>query len=173
MLDQLAKDISTLAITAVVNEWKAQGHNLTGKAISEIETIVKFQVNELQITGLVLDYMAINNQGVPSDRIPYYPNSGNRESEYIKGLIKYAKMRMGASDKKAKSIAFAIASKHKKEGMPTKNSVIKHSTTGRRTGFIEIGLEKNNAKFIELIENAIKYSVEVTVLGYYKSILGR
>jgi len=171
-LTQLGKDISTLAITAVVNEWKAQGHNLTGKAISEIETIVKFQVNELQITGLVLDYMAINNQGVPSDRIPYYPNSGNRESEYIKGLIKYAKMRMGASDKKAKSIAFAIASKHKKEGMPTRASA-RFSSTGRRTGFIEIALEKNNAKFIELIENAIKYSVEVTVLGYYKSILGR
>ena len=171
-LTQLGKDISTLAITAVVNEWKAQGHNLTGKAISEIETIVKFQVNELQITGLVLDYMAINNQGVPSDRIPYYPNSGNRESESIKGLIKYAKMRMCASDKKAKSIAFAIASKHKKEGMPTRASA-RFSSTGRRTGFIEIALEKNNAKFIELIENAIKYSVEVTVLGYYKSILGR
>ena len=172
MLDQLAKDISTLAITAVVNEWKAQGHNLTGKAISEIETIVKFQVNELQITGLVLDYMAINNQGVTADRIPYYPNSGRKESKYISGLIEYAKKRMGASDREAKSIAFAIASKHKKEGMPTRASA-RFSSTGRRTGFIEIALEKNNAKFIELIENAIKYSVEVTVLGYYKSILGR
>ena len=172
MLDQLAKDISTLAITAVVNEWKAQGHNLTGKAISEIETIVKFQVNELQITGLVLDYMAINNQGVTADRIPYYPGSGRKTSKYIDGLIEYAKKRMGASDKEAKSIAFAIASKHKKEGMPTRASA-RFSSTGRRTGFIEIALEKNNAKFIELIENAIKYSVEVTVLSYYKSILGR
>jgi len=171
-LTQLGKDISTLAITAVVNEWKAQGHNLTGKAISEIETIVKFQVNELQITGLVLDYMAINNQGVTADRIPYYPNSGRKESKYISGLIEYAKKRMGASDREAKSIAFAIASKHKKEGMPTRASA-RFSSTGRRTGFIEIALEKNNAKFIELIENAIKYSVEVTVLGYYKSILGR
>jgi len=172
MLDQLAKDISTLAITAVVNEWKAQGHNLTGKAISEIETIVKFQVNELQITGLVLDYMAINNQGVTADRIPYYPGSGRKTSKYIDGLIEYAKKRMGESDKEAKSIAFAIASKHKKEGMPTRASA-RFSSTGRRTGFIEIALEKNNAKFIELIENAIKYSVEVTVLSYYKSILGR
>ena len=171
-LTQLGKDISTLAITAVVNEWKAQGHNLTGKAISEIETIVKFQVNELQITGLVLDYMAINNQGVTADRIPYTPNSGRPPSKYISGLIEYAKKRMGASDREAKSIAFAIASKHKKEGMPTRASA-RFSTTGRRTGFIEIALEKNNAKFIELIENAIKYSVEVTVLGYYKSILGR
>ena len=126
----LADKISTLAITAIVNEWKAQGHNLTGKAISEIETVIKMYVHNMTFQGFVLDYMAINNQGVPADRIPYTPNSGKKESEYIKGLIKYAKVRMGASDKQAKSIAFAIASKHKQEGMPTKNSVIKYSKTG-------------------------------------------
>jgi hypothetical protein len=80
---------------------------------------------------------------------------------------------MGKSDKEAKGIAFAIASKHKLEGMPTKNSVIKHSKTGRRTGFIEIALEKNSAKFTELIENAITFSVETTIESYYKSILNR
>lgn len=172
-LDQLAKDISTMAITAVVNEWKAQGHNLSGKAISEIETVTKFQINELRITGLVLDYMAINNQGVPANKIPYYPNSGRKESEYIKGLIKYAKMRMGASDKQAKSIAFAIASKHKKEGMPTKNSVVKYSSTGKRTGFLETALAKVEPDLLKLIERSIIYSIELTIMNFYKSILNR
>jgi hypothetical protein len=172
MLDQLAKDISTMAIAAVVNEWKAQGHNLSGKAISEIETVTKFQINELRITGLVLDYMAINNSGVTSDRIPYTPNSGRPPSKYIQGLIQYAKRRMGASDKEAKSIAFAIASKHKKEGMPTRASA-KYSSTGKRTGFLETALAKVEPDLLKLIERSIIYSIELTIMNFYKSILNR
>lgn len=172
MLDQLAKDISTMAIAAVVNEWKAQGHNLSGKAISEIETVTKFQINELRITGLVLDYMAINNSGVTADRIPYTPNSGRPPSKYIQGLIQYAKRRMGASDKEAKSIAFAIASKHKKEGMPTRASA-KYSSTGKRTGFLETALVKIEPDLLKLIERSIIYSIELTIMNFYKSILNR
>jgi hypothetical protein len=172
MLDQLAKDISTMAIAAVVNEWKAQGHNLSGKAISEIETVTKFQINELRITGLVLDYMAINNSGVTADRIPYTPNSGRPPSKYIQGLIQYAKRRMGASDKEAKSIAFAIASKHKKEGMPTRASA-KYSSTGKRTGFLETALAKVEPDLLKLIERSIIYSIELTIMNFYKSILNR
>jgi len=172
MLDQLAKDISTMAITAVVNEWKAQGHNLSGKAISEIETVTKFQINELRITGLVLDYMAINNSGVTADRIPYTPNSGRPPSKYIQGLIQYAKRRMGASDKEAKSIAFAIASKHKKEGMPTRASA-RFSSTGKRTGFLETALAKVEPDLLKLIERSIIYSIELTIMNFYKSILNR
>ena len=171
-LQKLADDIGDLAMTVVANEWKAQGHNLTGSAIKQMETMVNFQINTLIIEGLIPDYMAYNNSGVKAERIPYYPGSGRKESEYIKGLMRYAKQRFGASDKESKSIAFAIASKHKKEGMPTKASV-KYSSTGKRTGFIETALDKNSQKFIELIENAIKFSVEVTIESYYKSILNR
>ena len=171
-LQKLADDIGDLAMTVVANEWKAQGHNLTGSAIKQMETMVKFQINTLIIEGLIPDYMAINNEGVKAERIPYYPGSGNKTSKYIDGLMRYAKQRFGASDKESKSIAFAIASKHKKEGMPTKASA-KYSSTGKRTGFIETALDKNSQKFIELIENAIKYSVEVTIESYYKSILNR
>ena len=171
-LQKLADDIGTLAMTVVANEWKAQGHNLTGSAVKQMETMVRMEINTLIIEGFVPDYMAINNEGVKSDRIPYYPGSGRKTSKYIDGLIDYVKRRMGKSDKEAKGIAFAIASKHKKEGMPTKASA-KHSSTGKRTGFIETALDKNSQKFIELIENAIKYSVEVTIESYYKSILNR
>lgn len=172
MLDKLAKEISDMAILAVVNEWKAQGHNLTGKAIQDINTVIKMQLNELVIIGMVNDYMAINNQGVPSDRIPYTPNSGRPPSKYITGLIQYAKKRMGASDKDAKSIAFAIASKHKQEGMPTIKSA-RYSSTGKRTGFIETALEKISPDLLKLVEDSIRYSVELTVMSFYKSILGR
>jgi len=171
-LQKLADDISVLAISVVANEWRAQGHELSGSAVKQMETLVRFEINTLIIEGLVPNYMAINNQGVPSNRIPYTPNSGRPPSKYIRGLIDYVKRRMGKSDKEAKGIAFAIASKHKREGMPTKGSV-RFSTTGKRTGFIEQALDKNSPKFIELIENAITFSVEATIESYYKSILNR
>jgi len=172
-LQKLADEISLLAITVVANEWRAQGHELSGSAVRQMETLVKMEVNTLIIEGLVPNYMAINNQGVPANRIPYYPGSGRKTSKYISGLIDYVQRRMGKSEKEAKGIAFAIASKHKKEGMPTKNSVIKHSKTGRRTGFIEIALDKNSQSFIDLIEQSVAATVEVLVESYYKSILNR
>ena len=172
-LQKLADDISTLAISVVATEWRAQGHELTGSAVKQMETMIRFEINTLVIEGLVPDYMAINNQGVPANKIPYYPGSGRKESKYIKGLMRYVQQRMGKSEKESKGIAFAIASKHKKEGMPTKTSVTKYSKTGRRTGFIEIALEKNSQKFIDLIEASIRFSVEATIESFYKSILNR
>lgn len=171
-LQKLADDISNLAIEVIAMEWRAQGHELTGSAVKQMETFVKVEVNAIVIEGLVPDYMAINNRGVPADKIPYYPGSGRKTSKYIDGLIEYAKKRMGKSDKEAKSVAFAIASKHKKEGMPTKASA-RFSKTGRRTGFIEIALDKNSQKFMELIEASITFSVEATIESFYKSILNR
>lgn len=171
-LQKMSEDISLLAITVVANEWRAQGHELSGSAVKQMETVIREEIATIVIEGYIPDYMAINNSGVTAARIPYTPNSGNKTSKYISGLIDYVKRRMGKSDKEAKGIAFAIASKHKKEGMPTKGSV-RFSTTGKRTGFIEQALEKSSPKFIELIENAITFSVEATIESYYKSILNR
>jgi hypothetical protein len=171
-LQKLADEISVLAISVVANEWRLQGHELTGSAVKQMETMVRMEINTLIIEGFVPDYMAINNSGVTAARIPYTPNSGRPPSKYISGLIDYVQRRMGKSEKEAKSIAFAIASKHKKEGMPTKTSA-KYSKTGKRTGFIEQALDKNSQKFVELIENAITFSVEATIESYYKSILNR
>jgi hypothetical protein len=171
-LQKLADEISVLAISVVANEWRLQGHELTGSAVKQMETMVRMEINTLIIEGFVPDYMAINNSGVTAARIPYTPNSGRPPSKYISGLIDYVKRRMGKSDKEAKGIAFAIASKHKKEGMPTKTSA-RFSKTGKRTGFIEQALDKNSAKFVELIEVSVAATVEVLVESYYKSILNR
>jgi hypothetical protein len=171
-LQKLADEISVLAISVVANEWRLQGHELTGSAVKQMETMVRMEINTLIIEGFVPDYMAINNSGVTAARIPYTPNSGRPPSKYISGLIDYVKRRMGKSDKEAKGIAFAIASKHKREGMPTKTSA-RFSKTGKRTGFIEQALDKNSAKFIELIEVSVAATVEVLVESYYKSILNR
>jgi hypothetical protein len=171
-LQKLADDIAQMAIDAVANEWKAQGHNLTGSAIKNMETVIKMETDKIIIEGLVPDYMAINNKGVLATKIPYYPGSGNKTSKYISGLIEYVKKRMGKSDKEAKGIAFAIASKHKKEGMPTIGSK-RFSQTGKRTGFIEHALDKKEAEMADLINRAIYQSMIITVETFYKSILNR
>jgi len=171
-LQKLADEISVLAISVVANEWRLQGHELTGSAVKQMETMVRMEINTLIIEGFVPNYMAINNQGVTAARIPYTPNSGRPPSKYISGLIDYVKRRMGKSDKEAKGIAFAIASKHKREGMPTKTSA-RFSKTGKRTGFIEQALDKNSAKFVELIDVSVAATVKVLVESYYKSILNR
>lgn len=173
MLDQTAlQQIGRLALDAVAIAWKAQGHNLTGKAIQELETRVIDVRGVTIIQGYIVDYMANINEGVPASRIPYSPGSGARTSKYISGLIDYVKRRMGKSDREAKSIAFAIASKHKREGMPTRNSA-RFSSTGKRTGFIEAALEGIEPKLAEMIELAVQESIELVIESFFKTQLGR
>ena len=99
-LQKLADDISTLAIEVIAMEWRAQGHELTGSAVKQMETMVKFEINTLVIEGLVPDYMAINNQGVPANKIPYYPGQREKESEYIKGLDEIRSATYGGKSEK-------------------------------------------------------------------------
>lgn len=173
MLDrQLLEQIASLALQAVAIEWKAQGHNLTGKAIREMETRIVEKGNDTIIEGYVIDYMATINSGVNASRIPYTRGSGARSSQYISGLIDYVKKRMGKSDKAAQKIAFAIASRHKREGMPTKSSR-RFSKTGKRTGFIETALEDIEPKLAELIERGVEESINFVIESYFKTQLGR
>jgi hypothetical protein len=169
---ELLEKIANLAIQAVAIEWKAQGHNLTGKAIAELETKIVERGNDVVIQGYVLDYMATINTGVTASRIPYSRGSGARSSQYIQGLTNYVKRRMGKSDKEAKSIAFAIASKHKKEGMPTKSSR-RFSKTGKRTGFIEQALTDIEPELAQLIERSVEESINFVIESYFKTQLNR
>jgi hypothetical protein len=172
MLDNaVIQQIASLAIQAVAIEWKNQGHNLTGNAIQQLETRI-IAGADIVIQGYVVDYMANLNQGVTASKIPYSPGSGARSSKYIAGLIDYVKRRMGKSDKEAKGIAFAIASRHKKEGMPTRSSA-KFSNSGKRTGFIEIALDGIETKLAELIERSIEESITFIVESYFKTQLNR
>lgn len=169
---QLLNQIASIALQAVAIEWKAQGHNLTGKAVQELETRIVERGNDTIIEGYVLDYMANINSGVPASSIPYSPGSGARSSQYIAGLISYVQKRMGKSQREAQSIAFAIASRHKKEGMPTKNSA-RFSSTGKRTGFIEAALDGVEPKLAALIERGIEESIIFVIESFFKTQIGR
>jgi hypothetical protein len=138
----------------LLDEWTAQGHNMNGKAIREIDFIAEHMGNSLRYDLMVLPYVAYNETGVPAAKIPFSAPSGRGgTSKYIQGLIRYAKVKFNLDDTSAKSAAFAIASKQKSErGMPTQNSY-KYSSTGQRTGFITQTMYKNEEEIRRLLLN--------------------
>lgn len=144
---------------ALMNEWEAQGHSMTGKVVKEIEYKVKQDVNTLILSGMMFPYGSIQAAGVNAAKIPYSGRSGRGgTSLYIAALQDYVKNRMNISDeKKSLSIAFAIAATQKKEGMPTSGSY-KYSSTGKRTAWVEDAFKKNEDKITEAI-SAMSYNL--------------
>lgn len=130
-LDKIKQDLIQNSIKNI----RLQGHTLTGKLEKSIEVQVIQKVDTF-INLLAESYGIPLNTGVKASRIPYKKGSGRRSSEYIKGLQMFAKKRMRVSDKEALNIAFAIAKKHKKEGMPTRGS-FRYSKNGKRTNFFD------------------------------------
>jgi hypothetical protein len=79
---------------------------------------------------------------------------------------------MGASDKEALGIAFAIASKHKREGMPTRASA-RFSQTGKRTGFIEVALLSKEQEIEQVIRNGMQILWDTQIRSFFQSVLNR
>lgn len=128
-----------------------QGHRLTGK----LENSITFTVD--QITGNVIgtmyfeDYGQYVEVGVSANRIPFSGKSGRGgTSKYIQGLIRFWQLR-GLSSRDAKGAAFATATKHKREGMPSRDSY-RYSANGKRTGFTRDAIEAQLPK----IEKALR-----------------
>jgi len=154
--EELAIQIGEVVKRAVILSYTMQGHKLTGGLINSIEYQVRAQVTSAEIDFLMFDYGVILDRGVSAANIPYSPGSGAKSSKYIDGLKQYARLRMGAAtEKEAERIAFAIARKHKSEGMPTKASFV-YSKTGKRTGAIDAALEDANPEVIRLINMAME-----------------
>lgn len=177
-----AEKIAQIAVEAVKIEYGAQGHQLTGSLIDSIEGKVKETATGARIEGMMLDYGVPVNTGVPSENIPFSlgnrgrtsrsRNAGGsgRVSQYITGLQLFAELRFRVSKKEALGIAFAIARKHKKEGMPTRSSR-KFSKTGRRTGAIQEGLQKADDDMQKVIEEIITEYVNSVMITVFKKNL--
>lgn len=127
-----------ILILALSGELIKQGHRNTGALIDSLEGRASADGLSVEIWGL--KYAIYLDKGVKANRIPYSGRSGGGRSKYIQALIAYFKQK-GAADPKA--AAFATANKQRQEGMPTKRSG-RFSTTGKRTGFIQEALNKNN-----------------------------
>ena len=151
ILEKVKKELKA----ALAAEWVLQGHRLTGQFEEEIEVrVIEKENRALQIDVLMLKYGKAIELGRHRSEI-------NINGAYIAGLIDYVRKRMEISDsKKAKSVAFAIANTHKKEGMPSKKSR-RFSKTGKRTGFINETIRKNSETFARLMKEYAKRDVEI------------
>jgi len=163
MFEILAKQIGSLIVDELRRQYRLQGHNLTGKLIASIEDKVTLTVTGAKVQVLIVDYGIIINNGTPASRIPYTPGSGRGgTSKYIQGLQNFARLRMGLNAREALSVAFAIAKKQSKEGMPTKGS-FRFSKNGKRTGAIEDTLEIIDNKIVELTSDFVEEIVTMNL----------
>lgn len=130
LYDDIAADVKKL----IVDEWIAQGHNMTGEFAAKLTHEVRDfgKVVEVDIIdGTARGYGKILEYGVKPQHIRY-PYARAR----IEGLVRFVEGRGIASGKLALSIAYAIATTHKREGMPTAASV-RFSRTGKRIEYVK------------------------------------
>ena len=153
---------------ALMSQFEAQGHKMTGKLIKDIKYVVKQTADNLSIEGFMYVYGNILAAGVKASKIPFSGRTGRGgTSLYIQALQQYAQTRMGIEDeKKSLSVAFAIAHSQKKHGMPTPGSY-KYSSTGKRTDFIEEAFNEGEDKIDEAISqmafNLLSVKVDVLI----------
>lgn len=170
IFQQAADKIGEIAVESVKLELAAQGHKLTGALIDSVTYQVKQRATGATIEGLLLDYGIPVNTGVPANRIPYSRSSrsGGGASAYIQGLQLFAQLKFRVSKKEALSIAFAIANKHKKEGMPTQRSK-RFSKTGKRTGAIQDGLANVDRQIQEVINEVMTTYINGLMIAAFKT----
>ena len=186
-LKQLADEIAKIAYMYVVNEFKLQGHSLTGSFEKQIEIKVIDSISAtfnsdntvttrrgLRIDFLMPFYGRFVDAGVPASRIPFTDRKSGQgkggTSKYIAALTRYAKLRMGASSQKeATSIAFAIARKQKKEGMPTGASK-RFSQTGLRTDFIDQSREAMERELLAYVKDYAEAAIQILFQNAFKEL---
>ena len=157
---RLVEQVGEVVKKAVKQAFIIQGRSLTGALVNSIDYSVNATVNSAFIEFTLLDYGMILNYGVPANRIPYSPGSGAKSSKYIDGLKLYAKLRFNANDKEAERIAFAIARKHKKFGMPLDGKI----------GAVQNGLDDSKQEVEELINEALTQVINVLFLGSFAEV---
>jgi len=147
-IERLEKVLSDMLLA----EWEAQGHSMGGKVVRDIEYKVQQETTRIILSGFMYPYGGYIAKGIKPGKVPYSGRTGRGgTSLYIQALQRYAQQRMGITDaKKSLSIAFAIATTQKREGMPTYHSY-SYSSTGKRMDWIEEAFRKNEPRITEAI----------------------
>lgn len=158
-----------------IDELHEQGHKASGRLIASVVARVSSALDEIDLALSHLDYGIIVNTGIAANRVPYSRGSGAKTSKFIDALIAWIRLRgiAGGLDKKVRSVAFAMATAMKRDGVPTKGSY-KFTNNGRRTQWIDYVYNKYNVSWqdrIELIaddyiEMAFDAMLEKTVSKY-------
>lgn len=139
---------------ALQEESTAQGHYLTG-SLQRRQTLTVSESPDRSSAALSMPgYGFYVNNGVAPANVPFQEGSGAKHSKYIDALTRFWELR-GLVGQEAVSAAFALAKKHKREGMPTNGSYL-FSRTGQRKNFVEVAIKKNQVRVKSIISTGIK-----------------
>ena len=161
-MNELIDILSKFIFKQLTQELIRQGHNLTGALIDSFEAkISTFTSDNLTIDFLMNNYGLSLNYGIKPSRIPYTPPPPFRggTSKYIEGLIRFAKLKFGADQRRATSIAFAIARRQKEKGYPLTGKI----------GFIDNVLKADETKIEQVIEIYFEESLNLLIDEFIKS----
>ena len=143
--NELLNNLAELLKEEMRQQLKIANHIMTGDLVESIESRILSTIEGRKIEIWLNSYGIALDQGVPPDRIPFTEPSGRGgRSKYIEGLQRFAQLKLGVTDnRKSLGIAFAIARKHKKVGMPVKGP----------TQFIQKTLEATEDEIIRFAED--------------------
>lgn len=161
--ESLGSEVAEIVLLAVRNELEQQGHNMTGALSNSIQYQIKAEATKVMIEYSLYDYGMVQNYGIKPENIKIGRG-------LIDGLTKFVERRIGKSGKEATSIAFAIAKKMKKEGMPTKNA-FGYSKNGRRLNWIDEGLKEANPKVVEAINRILPVVIDTVFIQGFTEIM--
>ena len=120
--NELLNNLAELLKEEMRQQLKIANHIMTGELVESIESRILSTIEGRKIEIWLNSYGIALDQGVPPDRIQFTEPSGRGgRSKYIEGLQRFAQLKLGVTDnRESLGIAFAIARKHKKVGMPVK-----------------------------------------------------
>ena len=120
--NELLNNLAELLKEEMRQQLKIANHIMTGELVESIESRILSTIEGRKIEIWLNSYGIALDQGVPPDRIPFTEPSGRGgRRKYIEGLQRFAQLKLGVTDnRESLGIAFAIARKHKKVGMPVK-----------------------------------------------------
>ena len=103
-------------------------------------------------------YWRFVDKGVSSGSIkkPFAPP---RINALVNWLIKKG---IGSSDKKIRSIAYAIARTHTRKGMPTMGK----RRDNKRLNFVDKAMKKHNSKINKVIDDLLEVKTDAAFLGF-------
>lgn len=118
--NDLLQNLAALLVQEMRQQIKIANHIMTGSLADSVESMILNTITGRKIEIWLNDYGIALDQGVPPERIPFTDPSGRGgRSKYIEGLQRFAQLKLGVTDQRESlSIAFAIAKKHKRVGMP-------------------------------------------------------
>lgn len=159
---QAVEESTAILIQETRREWQAQDKIASGKAFRKI--IGKTGAGSDLVFGqvYVMKYMIYQDKGVNPSRIKI-------GKAMIDGLTKWVRLKLrNVPASKRRSVAWAIAKKMQKEGMPTRNAR-RYSPSGRVLDWSKHALDSAQPMIDVVINRRVGHGIDAAITNIIKS----